>query len=61
MRGLLSILSLFHNELNTIYRTGAQILDFIDHMTQNTLKSLFYMKASRFCHYVCYRVMDEII
>ena len=61
MRGLLSILSLFHNVLNTIYRTGAQILDFIYYMTQNTMKSLFYMKVSRFCHYVCNRVMNEII
>ena len=61
MRGLLSILSLFHNELNTIYCTGAQLLVLIYHMTQNTIRSLFYMKASRFCHYVCNRVMDEII
>ena len=33
MRGLPSILSLFRNELNKFNNTGAQMLDFIYHMT----------------------------
>ena len=33
MRGYLSILSLFRNELNEVNNTGAQMLDSIYHMT----------------------------
>ena len=33
MRGLLSILSLFRNEFNKFYKTGARMLDSIYHMT----------------------------
>ena len=33
MRGLLSILSPFRNQLNKINKTGAQMLDSIYHMT----------------------------
>ena len=39
MRGLLSILSLFHNEFNNFNNTGARILDSIYH---TTLKSHFF-------------------
>ena len=37
MRGLLRILSLFRNEFDTFYNTGARILDSIDIMTLNLL------------------------
>ena len=43
MRGLLSILSLFHNELNKFNNTRAQMLDSFYHMT-NTLKFDFWRK-----------------
>ena len=43
MRGLPSILSLFHNELDKFNNTRAQMLDSIYHMT-NTLKSHFWRK-----------------
>ena len=33
MRGLLSILSLFHYEFNKFNNTGAQMLDSIHHLT----------------------------
>ena len=35
MRGLPSILSLFHNKINELGNTGARILDSIYHMTLN--------------------------
>ena len=43
MRGLPSILSLFHNEFNKFNYTRARMLDSIYHMT-NTLKSHFWHK-----------------
>ena len=43
LRGLPSILSLFHNEFNKFNNTGARMLDSIYHMT-NTLKSHFWRK-----------------
>ena len=43
MRGLPSILSLFHNEFNKFNNTRARMLDSIYHMT-NTLKSYFWRK-----------------
>ena len=43
MRGLPSILSLFHNEFNKFNNTRARMLDSIYHMT-NTLKSHFWRK-----------------
>ena len=43
MRGLPSILSLFHNEFNKFNNTRARMLDSIYHMT-NTLKSHFCRK-----------------
>ena len=43
MRGLLSILSLFHNQLNIFNNTRALMLDYIYHLT-NTLKSDFWRK-----------------
>ena len=43
MRGLLSILSLFRNELNKFNYTRARMLDSIYHMT-NSLKSHFWRK-----------------
>ena len=38
MRGLLSILSLFRNELNKFNNTGARMLDLIYYMTLKLLK-----------------------
>ena len=43
MRGLPSILSLFHNRFNKFNNTRAQMLDSIYHMT-NPLKSDFWRK-----------------
>ena len=43
MRGLSSILYLFHNEFNKFNNTRARIVDSIYHMT-NTLKSNFWRR-----------------
>ena len=37
MRGMPSILSLFHNEFNKFDNTGARMLDSIEHMTLRLL------------------------
>ena len=37
MRGLPSILSLFHNELNKFNNTRAPMLDYFDHMTLRSI------------------------
>ena len=39
MQGLSSILSLFRNKFNESNETGARMLDFINHMTQNLHKN----------------------
>ena len=44
MRGLRSILSLFHNEFNKFNNTGAQMLDSIYHMTLKLLWNLISVK-----------------
>ena len=59
MRGLPSILSLFHNEFNKFNNTRARMLDSIYHMT-NTLKSDSGVKSLQFCHYIRNVVMDVI-
>ena len=59
MRGLPSILSLFHNEFNKFNNTRARMLYSLYHMT-NTLKSHFWRKKRYFCHYVRNVVMDVI-
>ena len=59
MRGLPSILSLFHNEFNKFNNTRVQMLDSIYHMT-NTLKSHFWRKNVIICHYVRNVIMDVI-
>ena len=59
MRGLLSILSLFHNEFNKFNNTRVRMLDSIYHMT-NTLKSHFWRKNVINFHYVPNAVMDVI-
>ena len=41
MRGLLSIVSPFQNELNKFNNTGGRMLDFIYHMTLKLLKIAF--------------------
>ena len=41
MRGLSSILSLFHNEFNKFNNTAAGMLDYIYHMTLKLLKITF--------------------
>ena len=59
MRGLSSILSLFRNEFNKFNNTRARMLDSIYHMT-TTLKSDFWRKNVKFCHYVHDVIMDVI-
>ena len=41
MRGLRSILFLFHIEFNKFNNTGTRMLDFIDHMALKLTKSHF--------------------
>ena len=61
MRGLPSILSLFHNEFNKSNNTRARSLDSIYHMTLRILQDLISdVKTLLFCHYVCNVVMDVI-
>ena len=59
MRGLPSVLSLFRNKFNKFNNTGARMLDSIYHMT-NTLKSHFWRKNVKFCHYVRNVAVDVI-
>ena len=42
LRGLQSILSLFHNEFNKFNNTGALMIDSIYHMTLNLLKNYIF-------------------
>ena len=53
MRGLPSILSLFHNEFNKFNDTGARMSDSIYHRTSKSNKKhrLLGVKISRFCHF----------
>ena len=51
MRGLVNMLSLFHNESNTFNNTGARMLDTIYHMTLKLLKIAFW-RESIFCLFV---------
>ena len=61
MRGLPTILLLFHNEFNKFNNAGAQMLNSIYHITLKLLKnSIFVVKISRFCHYVPNVVIDII-
>ena len=49
MRGLTSILSLFHNKFNKFNNTGARMLDSICHMTLKLLKNhIFGVKMQDF-------------
>ena len=51
MRGLSSILSLFHNEFNKFDKTSARMLDSIHHMTLRLLQNLISgVKTLLFCH-----------
>ena len=51
MRGLLSILSLFRNELDKFNNTGAWMLDSIFHMTLKLFwNHIFGVKMLGFCH-----------
>ena len=52
IRGLPSILLLFHNEFNKFNNnTGARMLDSIYHMTLKFIKNrIFGVKTSKFCH-----------
>ena len=59
MRGLPSILSLFRNSFNKFNNTRARMLGSIYHMT-NTLKSHFWRKTLKYCHYDRNVVMDVI-
>ena len=59
MRGLPSILSLFHNKFNKFNNRGAQILDSIYHMILKLLKNhTFGVKRSRFCHLLCNIIIE---
>ena len=62
MRGLPSILVLFHNEFNKLNNTGARMLDSIYHMTLKFIKNhIFGVKTSRFCHLLRNVIMDVIM
>ena len=71
MRGLPSILSLFHNEINKFNNLGAQMLDSIYHMTLKLIKNhIFCWKMSRFCnlmqryngcHYIYYEICKPLV
>ena len=51
MRGLPSILSLFHNEFDKFKNNGARMLDSIYHMTLTFfLFHIFCIKTLGFCH-----------
>ena len=51
MRGLPSILSLFHKEFNKLNNTGARILDSIYHITLKVFSyHIFCVKMLGFCH-----------
>ena len=59
MLGLLSILSLFRNELNKFNNTGARVLGSIYHMTLKILKNfIFCVKTSRFSLILDNALMD---
>ena len=61
MRGLLSILLLFHNEFNVLYNTGARMLDSIYHMISTLIKNrIFGVKTSRFRHLLRNFIIDVI-
>ena len=63
MRGLPSILSLFHNEINELGNTGAGILDSVYHMTLKLAYfkiTFFWRETSSFCHLLCNIIMDII-
>ena len=61
MRGLPSILSLFHNEFNKFNNTIARLLDSIYYMTLRFYWNLISaIKMLYFCHYVRNVVMDVI-
>ena len=61
MQCLLSILSLFGNELNKFNNTGARVLDYIYHMTLKLFcNRIFGVKTSRFCQLVHNVRMDGI-
>ena len=60
-RGLQSILSLFHKELNKFNNTEALMLDSIYHTTLKLLKNhIFGRKTSGFCHLLSNVIMDVI-
>ena len=56
MRGLPSMLSLFHNEFNKFNNTGARMLDSIYHVTLKILNNIkvfpYYRQPYNGCHYV---------
>ena len=59
MRGLPSILLLFHNEFNKFNNTGAQMIDSIYRMTLKlNTNRIFGVKTSRFCHHLGNVIMD---
>ena len=61
MRGLSSISSLFRNEFNRFYNTGARMLDSIYHMTLKILKNcIFGVKTIRTSHILRNVIMDVI-
>ena len=60
MRGLPSILLVFRNELNKFNNTGAQILDFIYHMTLTLIKiRIFGVKTSFTQRYNGHQIISQ--
>ena len=61
MRGLPSILLLFHYGFDKFNNTGARMLVSIYHMTLKLIKNhIFGVKTSRFCHLLSNVIMDVI-
>ena len=61
MRGLPSILSLFHYEVDKFNKTRVRMLDSIYHMTLKLLKNCtFGVKKQKCCHILRNVIMDVI-
>ena len=59
MRGLLSSLSLFRKEFNKFNKTGARMLDFINHYDPKTaMKSRVLCENAKILSYICDVITD---
>ena len=61
MRGLPSILSLFHNEFNKFNNTGARKLDSIYHMTSKLIKISFLCENLKKTFWVSLRKVTKSV